>query len=232
MFIEPPDALLYTVLMRVNKFIATASGLSRRTADVAISDGRVLVNGQRPVLGQAVGVNDVVTLDGRDLSTPPKPITIMLNKPVGYVASRDGQGSRTVYDLLPNDYHALKPVGRLDKDSSGLLLLTNDGELANRLTHPSFGKQKIYEASLDKPLSDSDRRQIEHGVRVEDYTSRLQLSPLSGGNWRVTMSEGKNRQIRRTFAALNYTVTKLHRTDFGEYHLDTLASGSIRLIKN
>jgi len=218
--------------MRINKFVASASGLSRRAADTAILDGRVLVNGQTPVMGQTIATNDAVSLDGRPLTTPQKPITIMLNKPIGYVASRDGQGSHTVYDLLPNDYHALKPIGRLDKDSSGLLLLTNDGELAHQLTHPSFGKQKIYEAGLDKPLSDSDRQQIEHGVRVEDYTSRLRLSPLSGGNWQVTMSEGKNRQIRRTFAALDYTVIKLHRTHFGEYSLGRLAPGSIRLIEN
>lgn len=218
--------------MRINKLVAAASGLSRRAADVAISDGRVLVNGQTPVIGQTIAISDSVTLDGHQLSTPPEPITIMLNKPVGYVASRDGQGSRTVYDLLPAEYHSLKPVGRLDKDSSGLLLLTNDGELANQLTHPSFGKQKVYEASLDKPLLDGDRQQLERGVRVEDYTSRLRLSPLRDGNWQVTMSEGKNRQIRRTFAALNYTVTRLHRTDFGEYRLDALAPGSIRLIKN
>lgn len=217
--------------MRINKFVAAASGLSRRAADSAIEGGRVLVNGSLPKLGQTVGDIDVVFLDGKQLSEPQKPITVMLNKPVGYVASRDGQGSKTVYDLLPAEYHSLKPVGRLDKDSSGLLLLTNDGAMAHQLTHPSFGKQKLYIATLDKPLSDADRSELEYGVRVEDYTSRLGLSPLSGNDWQVKMSEGKNRQIRRTFAALNYTVTKLHRTNFGDYSLDNLASGSFKAVE-
>lgn len=217
--------------MRINKFVAAASGISRRAADSAISEGRVLVNGSLPVLGQTISDNDVVLLDGKQLSEPQKPITIMLNKPVGYVASRDGQGSKTVYDLLPAEYHSLKPVGRLDKDSSGLLLLTNDGAMAHQLTHPSFGKQKLYVATLDKPLSEADRSELEYGVRVEDYTSRLGLSPLGGNDWQVKMSEGKNRQIRRTFAALNYTVTKLHRTDFGDYSLGNLASGSFQTIE-
>lgn len=217
--------------MRINKFVAAASGLSRRAADSAISEGRVQVNGSLPSLGQTIGDNDVVFLDGKQLSEPQKPLTIMLNKPVGYVASRDGQGSKTVYDLLSAEYHSLKPVGRLDKDSSGLLLLTNDGAMAHQLTHPSFSKQKLYIATLDKPLSEADRSELEYGVRVEDYTSRLGLSPLGGNDWQVKLAEGKNRQIRRTFAALNYTVTKLHRTDFGDYSLGNLASGSFQTIE-
>ncbi len=216
--------------MRINKFVAGASELSRRAADSAIASGRVLVNGRLPVLGQTIQTGDSVTLDGRELSQPQRSLTIMLNKPVGYVTSRDGQGSKTVYDLLPKDYHRLIPIGRLDKDSSGLLLLTNDGALANRLTHPSFGKQKIYQVELDKALTTEDHQQIEHGVRVEDYTSRLQLKHLRANVWQVTMSEGKNRQIRKTFARLNYTVTKLHRSDFGEYQLAGLAVGDFRLV--
>lgn len=218
--------------MRINKFVASASGMSRRAADAAISEGRIMVNGSLPQLGQAVGPKDIVLLDGKQLSQPAAPLTIMLNKPVGYVASRDGQGSKTVYDLLPSEYHNLKPVGRLDKDSSGLLLLTDDGAMANRLTHPSFGKEKTYLATLDKPLSDEHRERIEFGVRVEDYTSRLRLQHLGGNNYEVKMSEGKNRQIRRTFAALGYTVTKLHRTNFGEYALDNLTLGTFKPIAN
>ncbi len=218
--------------MRINKFVAGASGISRRSADTAIQEGRVMVNGSIPVLGQAVNDGDIVLLDGKQLTKPEELQTIMLNKPVGYVASRDGQGSKTVYDLLPAELHALKPVGRLDKDSSGLLLLTNDGAMANRLTHPSFGKQKTYLATLDKPLIDDHREQIERGVRVEDYTSRLQLQHLGGNNYEVKMFEGRNRQIRRTFAVLNYTVIKLHRTDFGEYSLGDLATGAYKTIVN
>lgn len=218
--------------MRINKFVASASGLSRRAADTAISEGRVMLNGSLPKLGQSVEPGDSLTLDGKLLNQPVKTATIMLNKPIGYVASRDGQGSKTVYDLLSAEYKSLKPVGRLDKDSSGLLLMTDDGAMAHLLTHPSFGKQKTYLVTLDKALSEADRSEIEYGVRVEDFTSRLMLYPLGGNDWQVKMSEGRNRQIRRTFAALNYTVTKLHRTEFGEYSLGNLASGSFITIKN
>ena len=215
--------------MRINKFVAIASGLSRRAADVAIAQGRVRVNDRAPLIGQEISLTDVVTLDGQRLSAPTETTTIMLNKPVGYVVSRDGQGSRTIYDLLPAEYHHLKPVGRLDKDSSGLLLLTDDGNLANELTHPRYDKQKVYEVTLDKALSSPDREQIEQGIQVEDYTSRLQLEG-AGEKWQVTMRQGKNRQIRKTFTALGYTVTKLHRTQFGPYQLD-IASSSHRAIE-
>jgi pseudouridine synthase len=155
----------------------------------------------------------------------------MLHKPVGYVCSRDGQGSKTIYDLLPTKLHQLKPVGRLDKDSSGLLLLTNDGELANRLTHPSFEKEKVYEISLDKPLARPDRAQIEQGVLLEDGLSKLQVKPLGNEHWQVTMREGRNRQIRRTFSALGYRLQALHRTQFGTYRLGRIAPGEYTVVQ-
>ena len=146
--------------MRINKFIAQATGLSRRAADTAIGEGRVLVNGQKPSAGQDVSTNDAVLMDGKRITAPNQAQTIILNKPVGYVVSRDGQGSQTIYDLLPPELHQLKPVGRLDKDSSGLLLLTNDGQLAQELTHPRYQKTKIYEIRLDKPLQPLHRQMI------------------------------------------------------------------------
>lgn len=151
----------------------------------------------------------------------------MLNKPAGYVCSRDGQGSRTVYDLLPPEMRALKPVGRLDKDSSGLLLLTNDGDLANNLTHPRYNKEKTYVVELHEPLSEPDRRKIGQGVKLEDGISKLQIKNPAGKSFTVVMSEGRNRQIRRTFEALGYTVTKLHRTKFGPYALENLGPGKL-----
>jgi 23S rRNA pseudouridine2605 synthase len=214
--------------MRINKFVANSSDLSRRAADTAIADGRVLVNGHPPQAGQDITGHDKVTLDGRAITPTVKSITIMLNKPVGYVVSRDGQGSRTIYDLLPAEYHRLNPVGRLDKDSSGLLLLTNDGQLAQELTHPSYHKIKVYKITLDHPLEPLHRQMItDIGVQLDDGPSKLQLQRLQEGNdtaWQVTMHEGRNRQIRRTFAALGYTVQTLHRTVFGPYQLGNLAS--------
>jgi len=210
--------------MRINKFVALATGMSRRAADAAISKGRVLVNSELPATGYEVRPDDAVTLDGSTISADVKTVTLVLNKPVGYVVSREGQGSKTIYDILPAEYHHLKPVGRLDKDSSGLLLLTNDGNLANELTHPRYAKTKIYEIELDRPLEPLHQQMIsDHGIQLEDGLSKLQLEKMdTGKQWRVTMQEGRNRQIRRTFASLGYTVTKLHRTHFGNYRLNNL----------
>ena len=210
--------------MRINKFIALATGMSRRAADAVIAEGRVRVNGQSTGVGTEVTTKDIITLDGNVVRADMPKTTIILNKPAGYVVSRDGQGSKTIYDLLPPEYHALKPVGRLDKYSSGLLLLTNDGDLANELTHPRYSKTKVYEVTLDKPLAPLHQQIIsDHGIDLEDGNSKLTLEKLEDAqSWKVIMSEGRNRQIRRTFAALGYTVTKLHRTHFGSYSLDDL----------
>lgn len=215
--------------MRINAYVARASGLSRRAADHAIDDGRVLINGRAAELGQTIATGDTVTLDGKLLRPPIATTTIMLNKPAGYVCSRQGQGSQTIYDLLPQRYHRLKPVGRLDKDSSGLLLLTDDGALANRLTHPRYGKTKIYAVVLDKSLAPADEKQIGDGVNLDDGISKLQLVRSSDSTLTVSLSEGRNRQIRRTFAALGYTVTSLHRVQFGDYRLDDLPVREYRL---
>ncbi len=212
--------------MRINKFVAQVSGLSRRAVDRAIQENRVTINQRRAKLGDEVIESDTVTLDNRPITPAVKTLTIMLNKPVGYVCSRDGQGSQTVYDLLPAEHHVLKSVGRLDKSSSGLLLLTNDGDLANQLTHPRYAKTKVYEVGLDKSLQPLHQQMInDTGIQLEDGRSQLTLQKLdeAGRDWRVAMQEGRNRQIRRTFEALGYRVTKLHRTHFGPYGLDQMA---------
>jgi 23S rRNA pseudouridine2605 synthase len=220
--------------VRLNKYIALATGMSRRAADDAIAKGRVRIHDTPAGLGQQVDPKrGVVILDGKVLTPPKEPVTIMLHKPVGYVCSRDGQGSKTIYDLLPSTYHHLKPVGRLDKDSSGLLLLTNDGSLAYELTHPSFQKEKTYEIALDHSLSEADFATITTtGVRLEDGPSKLSLDSMNNSStaWKVTMSEGRNRQIRRTFAALGYQVTTLHRIRFGPHILKDLPSGKVRIV--
>ena len=218
--------------MRINKFVARATGLSRRAADQAITEGRVTIDGRLAVPGDDVVETTAVKLDGQNLVLPASSMTIILNKPVGYVSSRQGQGSRTIYDLLPPELHHLKPVGRLDKDSSGLLLLTDDGELADKLTHPRYAKTKVYQIELNKPLSATDRQRIETGVKLGDGLSKLALRQLSDArHWEVTMTEGRNRQIRRTFATCGYTVTKLHRTQFGPYTINELQSGSYKEIQ-
>jgi 23S rRNA pseudouridine2605 synthase len=212
--------------MRLNQYVALHTGVSRRNADRLIKEGRVTVNGQAPLIGHQVTEHDKIEVSGLKLSHKPKLTTIMLNKPVGYICSRDGQGSQTVYGLIPEDLHGLKPVGRLDKDSSGLLLMTNDGHLANELTHPSQQKQKVYLVELNKHLSHEDAAKLQEGVQLDDGLSILHLKQLGGGVTEVKIYEGRNRQIRRTFASLGYKVEKLHRTHFGNYSLKLLPSGN------
>lgn len=220
--------------MRLNKFIATRTLHSRRAADTLIQQKRVKINGMIAPPGAIVGNTDQVELDGQVL-TPDNPTTctIILNKPVGYVCSREGQGSPTVYDLLPDEYKILNYVGRLDKNSSGLLLFTNNGELAHSLTHPSYSKEKCYEIRLDNPLAKRDEAIIMgEGVALSDGPSRLKLE-MSEADRRhilVKMSEGRNRQIRRTFAALGYDITKLHRISFGDYTVQGIHLGEFRIV--
>ena len=241
--------------MRLNKFIARATGKSRREADELIAQGRVTIAGQTATLGAPAGENAEIKLDNKTLTLPAQRTLIMLNKPAGYVSSRRAQAktAKTLYELLPPELQNLKTVGRLDRDSSGLILLTDDGDLAFQLTHPKFAKIKIYLVKLDQPLAPLHQQMIsDFGVALPDGQSQLALEKLSqneistdnaaaigwraGGNnprifWRVTMREGRNRQIRRTFAALGYTVVKLHRTDFGPYRLDDLQLGAWRAVK-
>ncbi len=220
--------------MRINKYIASASSLSRRAADAAVLAGRVQINGRQADSGSQVTDLDLVTLDGQPLFIEHHSLTIMLNKPVGVVVSRAGQGSKTIYDSIPDQYQTLNPVGRLDKNSSGLLLLTNDGALANQLTHPRYAKLKVYEIRLNQPLAPLHQQMInDRGISLEDGLSKLQLEKIDelGIAWRVTMREGRNRQIRRTFDALGYSVTRLHRTHFGSYSLGDLPKGVCRVIK-
>lgn len=219
--------------MRLNVYIAQASGCSRRAADRAILDGRVSVNHQPSELGTVVDDNDQVTLDGKIVHLPKKATLLMLHKPVGYVCSRFGQGSETIYRLLPANYLFLKPVGRLDKASSGLVLLTDDGKLAHQLTHPSYQKEKVYQVILDKPLDTTSRQQIsEQQVMLDDGLSGFDLQALDTSRriWQIKMSEGRNRQIRRTFASVNYRVLSLHRSSFGSYRLNRLKAGQWQIV--
>ena len=160
----------------------------------------------------------------------------MMNKPVGYVCSRKRQGDvPTIYELLPEQYQKLKTVGRLDKESSGLLLFTNDGDFAYQMTHPKFAKTKVYIVKLNRDLQPLHQQMIaDYGVKLEDGVSKLGLTRLDTGETRrryeVLMSEGRNRQIRRTFAALGYEIEKLHRVSFGKYDLGDLKPGEMRLV--
>ena len=216
--------------MRINQFLANALGISRRYADRAIQDRRVKVNGLVAKLGQTVAETDEIKYDNKVVKLKKEFRTIMLNKPVGYVVSRNAQGGKSVYELLPQELHSLKPVGRIDKDSSGLVLFSSDGTFINRLTHPRYQKKKVYNILLNKDLAPEDRNHIIQGVDLEDGKSSLTLYG-GGKHWQVTMTEGRNRQIRRTFQAVGYQVVSLHRTDSGDYHLGNLKSGHWIFVK-
>ena len=209
---------------RLNKFLALQLGISRRQADELIEKGQISINGKTAQLGERFKAGDEIKLGEKIISkTREEKKYVIFNKPRGYVCSRKKQGeNETIYAILPKDFSALKPVGRLDKDSSGILLLTNDGDFAFQMTHPKFRKVKEYLVSLDTPLQPIHQQMIaDFGINLPDGKSQLGLERLddSRKNWKVIMSEGRNRQIRRTFSAIGYEVEELHRTVFGSYIL-------------
>ena len=215
---------------RLNKLLALQLGVSRREADDMIDAGRVTIDDKTAPLGARVVGDAVVKVDGKPAKSTPAFVYIALNKPVGYVCSRKAQGENpTIYELLPEDLHSLKPVGRLDKHSSGLILLTNDGDFAHRMTHPKFSKVKLYRVELDKPLEPLHQQMIsDYGIEIGDGTSKLGLERINDERtkWTITMSEGRNRQIRRTFAALGYETVSLHRNSFGKFSDAGIARGT------
>lgn len=209
---------------RLNKFLALQLGISRRQADELIEKGRISINGKTAQLGERFKAGDEIKLGEKIISkTREEKKYVIFNKPRGYVCSRKKQGeNETIYAILPKEFSVLKPVGRLDKDSSGILLLTNDGDFAFQMTHPKFRKVKEYLVSLDTPLQPIHQQMIaDFGINLPDGKSKLGLERLddSRKNWKVIMSEGRNRQIRRTFSAIGYEVEELHRTVFGSYIL-------------
>lgn len=218
--------------MRLNRFIATYSSLSRRKADALIEAGGVSINRKTAHTGMKVDDNDIVVVEGKRLMPVQRKITVvLLNKPEGFVCSRDGQGSPSVYDLLQQRMQDLNIAGRLDKDSSGLVVLTNDGQLQQELTHPSYNKEKIYIAQTDKPIAAADVKRLQEGVNIGDERlSKLNISRMPGGKLKVTIGEGRNRQIRRSFESVGHRVTTLHRIKLGPYSLGSLQTQQFKEI--
>jgi 23S rRNA pseudouridine2605 synthase len=213
--------------IRINKFVAMATSTSRREAENLIVAGRIRINASKAELTDRVKPSDSVFFDGQKLEMPnQKTILIKLNKPTGYVCTHAAQGKDpSIFELLPPEYSKLKIVGRLDKDTSGLVLLTNDGDLAHQLMHPSFKKQKVYEAELSRDLSLNELEMIsERGVDIGDErASQFKLKKLKTKVYEVILEEGRNRQIRKTFKALGIDVIKLKRLSLGEYDLEELS---------
>lgn len=222
-------------ILRLNKYLAFHLGVSRRKADELIEQGRVTVDDATAEIGGRVTENQTIKVNGVAIKKKQAFTYLALHKPTSYVCSRRQQGDiPTIYSILPEEYHHLKPVGRLDADSSGIILLTDDGDFAQQMTHPKYYKLKHYEISLDQDLEPLHQQMIsDFGVQLEDGPSKLSLERRSDDHrkdWLVIMSEGRNRQIRRTFSSLGYTVTALHRIQFGDYSLSSLPSGELSVL--
>lgn len=219
--------------MRINRFIAQNTNLSRRKADELIESGKVVVNRVRANLGTLVSDGDIVVVDGKRVNAVKRDyVTVILHKPVGYVCSKDGQGSPTVYDLLPKAMRSLNIAGRLDKDSSGLVVFTDDGLLLQELTHPSHDKEKIYIVSISKTLADGDIAKFAQGVNIGDSrVSKLEVIPTNDEkSYEVRIHEGRNRQIRRSFETLGYQVVSLHRIQLGHFSIDNLSPKQYKIV--
>lgn len=218
--------------MRLAKYLAHAGVASRRAAETVIADGRVSVDGEI-VLDPARDVDEEsrVMVDGRTLDGPETRVSYALHKPLGVVSTAsDPHGRPTVVDLVPAGGLRLYPVGRLDTDSSGLILLTNDGELANRLTHPRFEVEKTYRARLGgAPIGDGALRSLRRGVELEDGpTAPARVRRIAKDLIELTIHEGRNRQVRRMCEAVGRPVLALERVAFGPLRLDGLAPGRHR----
>ena len=200
-------------MMRVQKFLSMAGVCSRRKGEELISAGRVSVNGKtvdQPGM-QIDPEKDRVSVDGRPVRTRQKRVYIMLNKPAGYITSRSQRGRKIVFDLVEVD-ERLNPVGRLDKDSTGLLLLTNDGALHHRLIHPSFDHEKEYAVETADPIEDRALEKFEKGLIVDGQKTRpARVVRMDARNFRIVLQEGRKRQIRRMVESVGGRVAALHR---------------------
>lgn len=217
---------------KLQKVLARAGVASRRAVEILILEGRVRVNGEVATVGQRVDpVADVLEVDGALVATDPDLVHYLLHKPAGVVTTAaDPQGRPTVVDLLPPEPRVF-PVGRLDLDTEGLLLVTNDGELTQRITHPSHGVEKEYLAQVEGTPSRGAIRALREGVELDDGpTAPAKVSQVSPGVLRITIHEGRNRQVRRMCEAVGHPVTRLVRTRIGPLTDTTLGPGEWRAL--
>lgn len=216
---------------RLQKFLAGAGVASRRKAEVMIAAGRVRVNGQVTTrLGTIIDPNrDRIEVDGRPVESGRADRYVAVNKPVGIVSSKTAdRGQKTVYDLVPRS-RTLAIAGRLDKDSAGLLLLTNDGALVQKLTHPKFQHPKEYLVETVKPLDPSALNRLRRGVRLTEGTARAdEIEHLRGRSYRIVIHQGWHRQIRRMVGEVRNDVVKLQRVRIGKLELGNLRPGQFR----
>jgi 23S rRNA pseudouridine2605 synthase len=220
--------------VRLNRFLAAAGLGSRRHCDELIADGRVTINGKTCTdFSAEPDARDHVKVNGKLVRVAP-PLTILLHKPAGFISTRrDPRSRNTVFDLLPAKFSRLFNIGRLDAKTEGLLLLTNDGNLAQRLTHPRFKVEKEYEVVLDRPWDSTLTAKLLRGVILDGQRARIaQLHSLSPVRLRVVLRQGINRQIRRMFEAVGYRVKELIRVRIGNLQLGALPRSHWRVLTN
>ena len=215
--------------MRLNAYLARAGVASRRKADELIKAGRVTVNGEPGQLNTFVAARDRVELDGQPLSRQPLAY-VLLHKPPGVVTTAsDPHGRPTVVELVSEHETRVVPVGRLDADTTGALLLTNDGELAHRLAHPRYEVEKVYEAVVDGEPPDEALRQLEQGIELDDgRTAPARARRLTPSRIELAIHEGRKHQVKRMLEAVGHPVTQLHRSRYAGLSLEGLEPGAWR----
>jgi len=225
--------------MRLQKFLAHAGIASRRAAEDIIKQGRVTLNGKTVIdMGVIVANTDMVTVDGKLIANEEEKTYVMLNKPVGYVSSaKDQFGRPTVIDLVRDIEQRLYPVGRLDYDTAGLILLTNDGDFTYKLTHPKHEIEKVYEALITGVPTNEEIEMFEAGLWIEDYTTspaKIIIKEINKNNSlvHITIHEGKNRQVRKMCATIGHNVLALKRISIGTIALNDLPEGKWRRLSN
>ena len=214
--------------MRLNAFLARAGVASRRRADELIKAGRVTVNGEAGQLNTVVGAHDRVEVDGQEVQRQQLRY-VLLYKPAGVVTTaRDPQGRPTVVELVPGEPRVV-PVGRLDADTTGALLLTNDGQLAHRLAHPRYGVEKTYVAEVEGDAGEEALRCLRDGVELEEgSTAPARARRLGRGRVELVLHEGRKHQVKRMLAAVGHPVTRLHRSEYAGLTLEGLEPGACR----
>ena len=214
--------------MRLNAFLARAGVASRRRADELIKAGRVTVNGEPGQLNTVVGARDRVAVDGQDVERQ-RLRYVLLHKPAGVLTTaHDPQGRPTVVELVPDEPRVV-PVGRLDADTTGALLLTNDGQLAHRLAHPRYGVEKTYVAEVEGDPDEETLQRLRNGIELDDGpTAPARARRLARGRIELGLHEGRKHQVKRMLAAVGHPVTRLHRPEYAGLTLEGLEPGACR----